>query len=260
MQKSENPRYAMRLAYHGAPYSGWQVQPGQKTVQGELEIALSSLLRAEVQVVGAGRTDTGVHAANYVAHFEGPEGVDVEDLTYRLNRFLPPRIAVHEIQPVAEDFHARFSATSRAYRYVLRRSKNAFDTDVAWYYQRPMDLDKLHRAAESLFTTTEFSAFARTGSHTGTTLCTLDYARWVDLGDTWVFEVRANRFLRNMVRSLVGTMVEHALDKRSWESWQGLLLGGERPDAGDSAPAHGLTFAGVTYPNSPFNEREHAPF
>lgn len=109
----------MRLAYHGAPFSGWQIQPTQKTVQGELELALSSLLRQTIHVVGAGRTDTGVHAANYVAHFEGPEGVDTEDLAYRLNRFLPARIAVFEIQGAASDFHARFDATSRSYLYVM---------------------------------------------------------------------------------------------------------------------------------------------
>ena len=250
----------MRLAYHGAPYSGWQIQPSQKTVQGELEVALSSLLRQPIGVVWAGRTDTGVHAANYVAHFEGPEGLDTLDLAYRLNRFLPPRISVFEIQGVASDFHARFAATSRSYRYVLQREKSVFHTDTAWYYQRPMDLERLHQAAASLFTTEEFSAFARLGSHTGTTLCTLQHARWIDQGEAWVFEVRANRFLRNMVRSLVGTMVEYALDKRSWASWESLLQGGERTDSGDSAPAHGLTFAGVTYPNSPFNERENAPF
>ena len=167
----------MRLAYHGAPYSGWQIQPSQKTVQGELEVALSSLLRQPIGVVGAGRTDTGVHAANYVAHFEGPEGLDTLDLAYRLNRFLPPRISVFEIQGVASDFHARFAATSRSYRYVLQREKSVFHTDTAWYYQRPMDLERLHQAAASLFTTEEFSAFARLGSHTGTTLCTLQHAR-----------------------------------------------------------------------------------
>ncbi len=250
----------MRLAYHGAPFSGWQIQPTQKTVQGELELALSSLLRQTIHVVGAGRTDTGVHAANYVAHFEGPEGVDTEDLAYRLNRFLPARIAVFEIQGAASDFHARFDATSRSYLYVLQREKSAFTTDLSWHYQRPMYLDRLHEAAASLCTTEEFSAFARLGSHVGSTLCTIQHAQWVDRGDAWVFEVRANRFLRNMVRSLVGTMVEYALDKRTWKSWEALLKGGVRPDAGDSAPAHGLTFAGVTYPNSPFDARENAPF
>ena len=260
MQTSENPRYALRLAYHGAPYSGWQVQPEQKTVQAELEKTLSSLLRQTTEVIGAGRTDTGVHASHYVAHFEGTESLDVEDLAYRLNRFLPPRIVVHEIQPVDKEFHARFSATSRAYRYVLRRSKNAFDTDVAWYFQRPMDFEKLKRAAATLHNTKEYSAFARLGSYTGTTQCTLSHATWRMEEDCWIFEVRANRFLRNMVRSLVGTMVEHALDKRSWDQWTSLLQGGERADAGNSAPAHGLTFAGVTYPKSPFDERENASF
>lgn len=250
----------MRLAFHGAPFSGWQVQPSQKTVQGEIETALSSLLRENIGIQGAGRTDTGVHAANYVAHFEGPEGLDVEELAYKLNRFLPSRLGVFEIVRTDKEFHARFSATSRSYRYVLQREKDVFTTDVAWYYQRPMDFERLNRAATSLYTGQDFSAFARLGSHSGSSVCQIQHARWLNEGNQWIFEVRANRFLRNMVRSLVGTMVEHALDKRTWDSWESLLLGGSRADAGTSAPAHGLCFAGVTYSNSPFDERENAPF
>lgn len=260
MQTSSFTRYALRLSYHGLPFSGWQVQPAQRTVQGELEKALSTLLREQVKVLGAGRTDSGVHAANYVAHVDVATPLDVKDTLHRLDRFLPTKIAVHEMVEITDRMHARFSAESRSYRYVIRRKQNPFGADMVWTHRRDMDFSLLKRSAEILLSQTEFAAFARTGSPVKTTLCNITHASWHQEGEEWVFQIRGNRFLRNMVRSLVGTMVELAQGQRDWDNWLSMFDGATRCDAGQSAPAKGLSFVGVTYPDSPFQSREHAPF
>lgn len=260
MQTSPKFRYAVRLGYHGSPFSGWQVQPEQRTVQGELESALSALTKETVRLHGAGRTDTGVHALNYVAHFETDQAIDVDEVVFRLQKFLPKKLTIYEMCEVTDRFHARFSATSRAYRYTIRRRPHPFDNDLVWNDTREMDFDMLQRAAQTLLNNQEYAAFARSGGNQNGTDCTIFHAEWRQDGDLWIFEVRGNRFLRNMVRALVGTMVELAMGKRTWEEWEALLQGGTRSDAGQSAPASGLVFAGVSYENSPFNDRERGGF
>ena len=260
MQNSQSYRYAMRLAFHGSPFSGWQFQPEQKTVQGELNIALKSLLREDVKIVGAGRTDTGVHALNYVAHFDSSKIIDPVEIVSRLNRFLPNKISIYEIIKVNSTFHARFSAVSRAYSYSIRHRKFAFGNDMIWDYRRDMDYSLLHKCAASLLKAKDFSAFARSGSDNTNMICQIRHATWVQQDDNLTFQIKANRFSRNMVRSLVGTMVETANGHRNFSDWESLLLGGERAESGNSAPANGLIFMGVSYPKSPFNEREVAKY
>jgi|TARA_B110000483_G_scaffold243644_1_gene334788 tRNA pseudouridine38-40 synthase len=256
MQKSETHRYAIRLAFHGASFSGWQIQLEQKTVQGELTVSLNSLLKEDVKIIGAGRTDTGVHALNYVAHFDTQKVIEPEEIVSRLNRFLPERISIFEIKKVNTDFHARFSATSRSYSYTIRREKYAFQNDMVWNYNRDIDYKILDECALSLKSTKNFSAFERSGSDNTNSICEILHASWVKENGSVIFQIKANRFLRNMVRSIVGTMVETANGKRSVHDWNALLLGGNRSDSGNSAPSQGLIFMGVTYPKTPFYERE----
>lgn len=256
MQKSETHRYAIRLAFHGASFSGWQIQPEQKTVQGELTAALNSLLKEDAKIIGAGRTDTGVHALNYVAHFDTQHVIDQEEIVFRLNRFLPARISIFEIKKVTDDFHARFSATSRSYLYTLRREKNAFGNDMVWNYSRDIDYQILDECALSLKGAKNFSAFERSGSDNTNSICEILHASWIKENGSFLFQIKANRFLRNMVRSLVGTMIETANGNRSIQDWNTLLTGGRRSDSGHSAPSQGLIFMGVSYPKTPFYERE----
>lgn len=259
-QSSPTFRYALRLAYHGAEFLGWQRQPEGRTVQGVLESSLSAWLRHEVAVTGVGRTDTGVHASNYVAHLDCAREVDPKELVYRMNRFLPEDVVLFEAVAVAEDVHARFSATARGYQYRIQRTKSAFGRDTAWHYERALQVDLLHEMAQSLLGEHHFGAFERSGSAETNGLCTLTRAHWLERGDQLVFEVEGNRFLRNMVRSLVGTMVEQAVADRGLNAWHELRASQKRTASGPSAPAHGLTFAGARFSVPLFDGREHPQF
>ena len=260
MQKSEIHRYAMRLAFHGAPFSGWQIQTRQRTVQGELTNALRSLTKEDTNIIGAGRTDAGVHGKNYVAHFDVLNEFDCQELSFKLNRFLPDRISVYEIKKADIDFHARFSALSRSYSYTLREKKHAFGNDLVCNYTRELDFEILKSCSELVKNAKNFSAFEKKGSDNTNSICEIYHSLWIRKDNSIIFQVRANRFLRNMVRSLVGTMLETANGKRDFNDWQSLLKGGERSDSGNSAPAHGLVFMGVNYSKSPFDGRETAKY
>lgn len=247
----ETQRYFATLSFHGAAFSGWQVQPGQATVQGVLGKTLQHILGTQELPVGAGRTDSGVHGRNYVAHFDLAGRLeDVEQATYKLNRMLPPGIAVHRIDAVDPEAHARFSCVSRSYVYRLARAKNPFNRDTAWAVERTLDLDAMQRAATLLLGEHDFSAFAKAQADHTTPFCTVYEATWAVEGDEWHFSIRANRFLRNMVRALVGTLVELGQGMWTLEEWSALLQGGDRTLSGSSAPAHGLFFNGATYPQN----------
>ena len=221
-------RYFATLSFHGADFAGWQVQPGQNTVQGVLNDAFRRILGAESGVVGAGRTDAGVHGRNYVAHVEVPEApVDLEQALFKLNRMLPPSVVVHALQPVEPNAHARFSCIGRTYWYRLARTKNPFNRDVAWLLERPLNQTDLTWAAEQLRGEHDFSAFAKADADHTTPLCTVHEARWEFHDEEWHFRIRANRFLRNMVRALVGTQVELALGRSTRSEFSDLLQGGE---------------------------------
>lgn len=247
------PRYFIRLAYNGTNYKGWQVQPGTLTVQSELEKALSLILRAEVEIVGCGRTDTGVHASDYYAHFDLAAAIkDTADLVYKLNKFLPPAIAIKEIFEVADTAHARFDASQRVYEYKVVRQKNPFTQNLAYYFHGDLDVDAMNAAAAILLGNKDFKAFSKTHTDVKTTMCNVTFAQWEVRGDVLVFTIAANRFLRNMVRAIVGTLIEVGRGKRSFDEFSDVINSLERSEAGDSAPAEGLYLAKITYPSTIF--------
>lgn len=258
-------RYIIRLSYDGSGFSGWQRQNNATTVQGETERALSILFGEEVSVTGAGRTDTDVNAINYMAHFEISESKPLTEPAHficKINAILPRGIMVHEIKPAPGDFHARFSATSREYHYFLHRKKDPFMGRFSWYCKYPLDVDAMNRAAAMLLGEHDFRCFEKNGGNNLTSICTVTEAVWTtwtpphaDMlgypcadGDCLVFRIRANRFLRNMVRAIVGTLVDIGRGRHD-EEWIGSLLrNGTRSDAGESVPGHALFLSGVEYP------------
>lgn len=242
-------RYKIVLSYNGAAFSGWQIQNNAPSVQGALQDALSMLLGEPLSVVGAGRTDAGVNARNYVAHFDCTAQVqDCRKLCYRLNAVLPKSVAVHDIQPAAEDFHARFSATRRQYRYYIHREKDPFAEQFSWQCRYPLDVDRMNRACGYLLGVHDCSCFEKKGSDNATSICEIFSAHWDDLqGQSLVFTVEANRFLRNMVRAIVGTMVDIGRGVHEPEYILEILDHGTRGDAGQSVPGHALFLTKIEY-------------
>ena len=241
-------RYFIWLSYDGTRYHGWQVQPNGVTVQGELQRCLSLLLREEVGVTGAGRTDTGVHARQMTAHFDTQTAVDTTALTRKLNGLLPYDIGVDRVEPVADDMHARFSAVSRTYHYYIHTSKNPFARQYSLLTHYRLDFDKMNEAGRLLTGYDDFGAFCKAGSDVKTTLCRVTHAQWHALsGSEWYFEITANRFLRNMVRAVVGTLVEVGRGRMSLDEFRRVIENGQRAQAGESMPAKALFLERVEY-------------
>lgn len=245
-------RYFVTFSYDGNRYHGWQIQPNGDSVQQQLQHALSLLLRCDVTVTGAGRTDAGVHARMMVAHFD----VDVvspllstpEQLAYKLNRLLPCDIAVSKVEQVTDDLHARFSATSRMYRYYVHTAKNPFLRNTSCEIHYPLDFNKMNEAANVLMEYEDFGAFCKAHADVKTTLCHVKTARWYQTSPTtWYFEIRANRFLRNMVRAVVGTLIDVGRGRVSLDGFRDIIEGRSRSDAGESMPAHALFLEDITY-------------
>lgn len=242
-------RYFITLSYDGSAYHGWQIQPSSKSVQGTLQDALSLLLREDISVIGAGRTDTGVHARKMIAHFDIDTNIDVDQLTYRLNGVLPHDIAILRIQPVADDAHARFSATSRTYHYYVHIGKSPFLREYSWRLIHEPDFAAMNHAAERLFEYEDFTSFSKVNTDTKTNICHIERAAWVQLSPTeWRFEIKADRFLRNMVRAIVGTLMEVGRGTLSEQQFCEIIEKKDRCAAGDSVPARGLFLVDVTYP------------
>jgi tRNA pseudouridine38-40 synthase len=242
-------RYFLRLAFDGRPFHGWQAQPNAPTVQQRLEESLSVLLKSPVETMGCGRTDTGVHAAEFYAHFDPEYSVPDPDRFLRsLNALLPPEIAVYELIPVAPDAHARFDATSRTYEYRVTARKDPFLREHALFFPYPLDVERMNAAAALLLKQEDFACFTKTGGNSNGTHCRVTQAQWSQLEDRLVFTVTANRFLRNMVRAMVGTLLETGEGKCSLEQFESILSSGNRSDAGISVPAHGLSLVRVEYP------------
>ena len=280
-------RYFLCLSYDGAEFCGWQIQPHSPSVQASVEAALSRLLGHPVAVTGAGRTDTGVHAAGYIAHFDtdAPLPFEASDFTYKLNAILPRSVAVHSVFPVADDMHARFSATRREYTYFIHRVKDPFVRGYSWLCGYPgLDFDAMNRACQYLMGTHDFSCFEKTGGDNKTSICTVYDAFWAPYtpshlsvmrepegracpgafartgsrsdaegqalpsgGDYWYFRIAADRFLRNMVRATVGSFIEVGRGKHSPEWIAQLIASGTRSDAGESVPGHALFLNAVRY-------------
>lgn len=240
-------RYFIEFSYHGKNYFGYQIQPNEISVQQELERALSTILREQIKITGAGRTDTGVHAKKMFAHFD-TEQIIGEKLTHQLNSFLPPDIAIKKIFEVSEDLHARFDATYRTYEYYISLDKNPFSQDFAWqHWKRSLDVEKMNMACKILFEFEDFESFAKIGGDNKTNLCKIYKAEWELNGSTLKFTISANRFLRNMVRAIVGTMIEIGSGKLQPEDIRHIIMAKNRNIAGTSAPAHGLFLVDVGY-------------
>tara|TARA_R110002049_G_scaffold104807_4_gene251399 strand:+ start:620 stop:1369 length:750 start_codon:yes stop_codon:yes gene_type:complete len=242
-------RYFIQLSFEGTCYHGWQVQNNANSVQEELQKALSVILRGTIDLIGAGRTDTGVHAKQMFAHFEASTKLsDLEKLTFKLNSILPPDIAIQQIFEVPEDFHARFTATSRSYEYHLHQSKNPFKQNHSYYFNRELDVDAMNNAAQLLLAYTDFSAFSKSNTQTFTNDCAIYNAVWEITDDGLVFHISANRFLRNMVRAIVGTLLEIGIGKFNPTDIHSIIRSKNRSEAGTSVPACGLYLTRVEYP------------
>ena len=241
-------RYFLELSFDGTDYHGWQRQPNAISVQQQLEEALSILLSETVEVVAAGRTDAGVHAHQLFVHFDTLQELDTQGLRHRLNRFLPEALVIHEIFQVQEEAHARFDALSRTYRYRISAVKDPFSTRFAWYFPQPLQLDVMNEAARMLLGTHDFECFSKSNTDVKTYICTITQAVFEQVGHEIVFTIKADRFLRNMVRAIVGTLVEVGSGKRDLSSIHSILESKSRSEAGVSVPAKGLSLIAVEYP------------
>lgn len=247
-------RYFLYLSYNGTAYCGWQIQPNGNSIQEELTKALSTILRTPIEVVGAGRTDTGVHAKRMIAHFDSP--IKIENSTKfvtNLNSFLPADIAVEKIELVNNHSHARFDALSRKYEYHVITHKSPFHNNLAARISFPIDFDKMNEAAELLFEYEDFTSFSKLHTDVKTNNCKLMCARWESVGEEWVFTIEANRFLRNMVRAIVGTLFEVGKGTLSLDDFRAVIEAKDRCKAGHSVPACGLYLVDVTYPSFVFS-------
>lgn len=245
-------RYFMTLAYNGQPFHGWQVQPGDASVQQLLEESLAKLMGGRtVAVTGAGRTDTGVHATEMVAHFDTDTPIaDTADFVRRLNAVAGRDVAVHSLREVRPEAHARFDATARTYHYYAHTRKSPFLYRSSWYTRRPLDFDAMNKAAKLLIGTHDFTSFAKLHSDAKTNLCTVTRAEWQQTGPhEYVFVISANRFLRNMVRAVVGTLVEVGRGRLDADGFRRVIEQQDRCAAGTSMPAHALYLTKVDYPD-----------
>lgn len=241
-------RYFIHFSYFGKHYHGWQVQPNATSVQGELTKALSLLLKSEIEIIGAGRTDSGVHAKEMYAHFDFNNEINSKELIKKLNSFLPKDIAVFDIFRVNDDAHARFDASRRTYEYHIHLQKDAFREDFSWYFYKNLDVQRMNKASEVLLKYIDFQCFSKSNTDVFTYNCNIVEAFWKKEGNQLVFTVSADRFLRNMVRAIVGTLIGVGLHKVSIEQFEEIIKSKNRSKAGFSVPAHGLYLTKIEYP------------
>jgi tRNA pseudouridine38-40 synthase len=243
------------MSYNGKNYCGWQIQPNGITVQEKIEQGLTTLLRSSVSVTGAGRTDAGVHANKMIAHFDyEKEDLDTTTLAEKLNRLLPPDIAIHTIVKVQDGAHARFDAISRTYKYYLTGKKNPFYQDTVYKVASLPDFDRMNQAAGILLEYSDFTSFSKLHTDVKTHFCVIKKAEWEKEGEVWVFTIEADRFLRNMVRAIVGTLLDVGRGKLSLDEFRQIIESKDRGKAGTSAPAHALFLQDIKYPDSINNE------
>lgn len=241
-------RYFIHLAYHGTAYHGWQIQPNAASVQETLNKAFSVLLQSEMNLMGAGRTDTGVHAREMYAHFDTDTTFDIPTLVHKLNSFLPKDIVIYDIIPVHDDAHTRFDATKRTYEYHIHQFKNPFLDELSWYFHQTLDINLMNQAAQILQNYTDFECFSKVNTDVNTFDCTIFEAHWKrGENNQLVFTVSANRFLRNMVRSIVGTLINVGLHKITLDDVTKIIESKSREKAGFSVPAHGLYLTKIEY-------------
>ena len=250
-------RYFIKLAYKGTNYHGWQVQPNAITVQELLTKSFSTVLRIPVEIVGAGRTDTGVHAEEFYAHIDIENEFKAAEIIYKVNSLLPDDIVVYDILKTAENAHARFDAASRSYEYRIFLGKNPFYAETAWQFlTTKLAIEKMNEAAKMLETYTNFKCFSRSNTDVRTYNCIVMQAEWKQNGQLLVFHITADRFLRNMVRAIVGTLIEIGKDKMTLAEFKTIIESENRCNAGPSAPSQGLFLTNVTYPKTIFNHEQ----
>jgi len=252
-------RYFLELSYKGTQYHGWQLQPNAHTVQAEINQAFLKVLRTPVPTLGSSRTDTGVHALQQYLQFEWEEEIDIPRLVFKLNGSLPKDIAIHRIFPVPDSAHVRFNATHRTYHYLIARKKMAHHETVSTPYYFPLDLAAMNEACKILVQHTDFQAFSLVATAVKTFICQMEYAHWTEKGPWLIFEIRANRFLRGMVRAIVGTMLMLGKGHITLERFKEIILSKDRKQAAMAAPPDGLYLTEVTYPETLVPKTEEIP-
>ncbi len=242
-------RLFFQCSYKGTPYSGWQKQPNAPSVQEEIEKCLSQLCHDQkVSIVGCGRTDAGVHAKQAFFHADINQEYQTAELQYKLNNMLPFYIAIARILEVDHEAHARFDATKRTYEYYIHKSKLPFQQDISYYFPRSVSVQKMNKAAQFLLGKQDFTSFSKLHTDVNNNFCEVYEAKWIKIGEQLQFKISANRFLRNMVRAIVGTLLEIGLGKIEPEQIKEIIEAKDRGKAGFSVPAKGLFLAEVTYP------------
>ena len=244
------PRYFVECAYKGSNYHGWQIQPNALSVQAEINYCISTFLRNEINVTGAGRTDTGVHASFFVFHFDTESHISSAQFVHKLNRFLPKDIVFYRMKEVKDDAHARFDALSRSYAYFIETQKNPFNQEFAYFLTHELEVNKMNEAASLLLKYEDFTSFSKLHTDVKTNNCKIIHAKWKKEGSKLVFEITADRFLRNMVRAIVGTLLEVGLGKMELTDFIEVIESKDRKKAGTSAPAQGLFLTKIVYPDS----------
>lgn len=243
-------RYFIELSYNGKEYHGWQNQPKDISVQEVIETALSTLLKEKISISGAGRTDTGVHATQMFAHFDTDVVFVTSDLIFKLNSFLPSDVAIYDVFKVKADAHTRFNALSRKYLYRISLRKNVFNVDKSYYVKKPLNVDKMTQATKILFQYKDFQCFSKSNTDVKTYYCDIMQAEWFLENDELHFVIKADRFLRNMVRAIVGTMIQIGLEKINVEDLHDIIKSKNRSEAGFSVPGQALYLTEVKYPES----------
>lgn len=247
-------RYFLHLAYNGENFHGWQIQDGHDSVQEALQRALFHVLRKEIELVGCGRTDSGVHASDFYAHFDY-DSLSMEErehLVFRLNRYFSYSVRIYGLYPVRENAHARFDALSRTYKYYISQNKQPFRDAFCWYYPWHTDVETMNLAATKLLGRKDFTSFSKLHTQVNNNICNITYAKWTVEGEQIVFTIEANRFLRNMVRAIVGTLLLVGKGKINEEEFEGIIKRKDRCLAGGSAPAKALFLHNVSYPKELF--------
>jgi tRNA pseudouridine38-40 synthase len=241
-------RFFIHIAYNGTRYHGWQSQPNAVTVQATIEKALSTLLQTPTAIIGAGRTDAGVHAKEMYAHLDIEVYFERKGLVNKLNSLLPKDIMIYDILPVHDEAHARFDATSRSYEYKIHTYKDIFTDDMSWQFDLPLDIEKMNQAAKILLEYNDFECFSKTHTDVHTFNCIISQAHWEKNEQSYIFHITADRFLRNMVRAIVGTLIQIGLGKKEVVEMHDIIQSKNRSRAGFSVPAKGLYLTEIVYP------------
>jgi tRNA pseudouridine38-40 synthase len=246
-------RYFLNLSFKGTSYHGWQVQDNAPSIQAEINKVLSAIYNTDINVVGCGRTDTGVHAKKFYAHFDLERELqekDREELQFKLNKMLPTDIAIHDVIPVTNDASARYSAISRTYKYFISRTKDPFNADYSYYYHGNLDVNLMNEGANILYDYEDFTSFSKLHTQVKTNNCKIMHAEWEESNDQIIFTITSDRFLRNMVRAIVGTLLDLGRQKITLEDVRKIIESKDRSEAGFSVPAQGLFLYDVKYPDA----------